>query len=585
MKRLLSMLVTGITFCGGAFGITPVTSIGSNPYFSTDLYPQDLLLREGNYFFYSPEYINGPFWGDIDEPTNKPRTTVDYTTTGMSVSRDGGTFSNTGTSHTINNNFGYALRLNENIMASLSVNSNVDVLWNHAQGDFTGNTYPEGETLPFDYKMGHTLANFSAHAMAGMRMNETALGVSVFASRRNTALLMKELTFSKYEKLTDSTYTDNLIDHKMKGENARAFWGWTEPGCNHVFGERGTQGDSWFQDQYAIGPVYNLNVLTGLTTKRMKSGASFNMLFGHQEQFSWVSKDTLVGNDELISERYYGSYQKNEMARINWYGEGRVFSNIAWLQGDHYSANTFFSLRYADSSVGTANADNLEAESSSKDRKMSVELECYPNMSAKLGTFLNYIDIAGILAYKYSRYNNTTESWVGGGTLKTYQSGSVREGWGDVWENFSYANENVIDLGADVSTMFPLFSEGMHHLSLNIRMLGDVRFTFQKKYFVSNVENGSSVNYSIDNIRDSYMREVMFNTALMLHYMNGPLQFRLHFTKPVLYSMLPRTEVTNGDGDREDGYPLEKMPQLISQRGLDIGFYASYDVVLPFMQR
>jgi len=567
--------------------LTSVESIGSNPWYSADLYPQDLLLRQGSYFFYSPQYQNSPFWGDIDEPANKPNTNVDYTITGVDVMNNGGTFKHSGAVHTFLNNFGYAYQLPSGSMANVEFKSDVDALRNSASGNFTGNTYPDGKTFPFTYAMGHTLGTFTGKAMFASSIRELPFGVMVEGGMKNTLQLSKKLTFSKYSKLSDSVYNeDALVDYSMEGDNARAFWGWAIPGCNHIFGERGTQGDSWFQDRYATGPIYNVNLTGGVTTRAIKAGGNFRMMYGHQDQYFWQNdEDTLVGNDPLLTERYIGTYTKDDMARMTWLGEGRLFGNMTLRSADRYSVNAFASVRYADSSVGSALADNLEAVNSDKNRKRSIAFECLPNMIARLGPGLNYIDIAGIFAYKYSRYSNTREAWLGGGVVETFQNGSPREAWGDVWENFSYANENVFDVGADVSTMFPVYTEGAHHLSFNLHLFGDVRFTYQNKYFGESTASGSRIDFEVTNIRKNYSREVIFNTALMAQYVLGPMQLRFQFTKPVLYSKLPSTTVTDADGNKIDGYPLEKSPQLISLKGLTLGFYGSYDMVLPFLKR
>ena len=147
----------------------------------------------------------------IDEPANKPNNSTDYTVTGRELMRNGGTFKHSGTVHSVYNNFGYAYRLNDNIMTSFEINADVDALRNSAEGNFTGNTYPDGKTIPFDYRLGHTLATFSGRAMVASRIGDMPFGIIVDGVRKSTLTLTKELTFQKYAKLDDSTYTDQLI--------------------------------------------------------------------------------------------------------------------------------------------------------------------------------------------------------------------------------------------------------------------------------------------------------------------------------------------------------------------------------------
>ena len=81
---------------------------------------------------------------------------------------------------------------------------------------------------------------------------------------------------------------------------------------------------------------------------------------------------------------------------------------------------------------------------------------------------------------------------------------------------------------------------------------------------------------------------MFFNTSLMLHYIQGPFHLRLQFTKPVLYSIAPSTTVTDADGtvvDDGNSYPLTKAPLWITQEGLSVALYGSYEFGLPFMRR
>jgi hypothetical protein len=569
---------------------TPITRFGSNPWFSTELFPQDLLLRSGNYLFYSPQYFNKPFWGDIDEPEKKPNTNTDYTITGVDVVRNGGSFKHSGAVHSMNNNLGYAWQPNEKLMASFAWDYNVDALRNRAEGTFTATdpeSYPLDGTLPFEYSMRHTMYQMSIKGALGSSIGNVPIGVKVDGGVENTLALNKDLAFKKLTRNSDGTFTDSMVSYTMEGDDARAFWGWTEPGCSHPFGAKGTQGDSWMQNDYAIGPIYHFNLIGGATFSRVKAGGYFRYKWGHQDRYFWKPAGVLVANDSVISRNFIGSYEKDDQTKISRTGEGRVFGNIRWFGGERYSMNTFASLLYLDSTQGSAAVDNPEAESSSKRKVRTVGLELDPNISVKLGKGLNYFDGALLVRYQYSRYSNIADRWVGNGELTTFWNSSVQEGWEDVWENFSYANQNTFDLGADISTMFPVFSAGMHHLSLNLRLFGDVRFTYQRKYFGTNAVSGSKVDFNVENTRLNLAREVMFNTFLMLHYVQGPYQLRLQFTKPVLYSIAPSTSIRDSKGKVvEDGYnyPLKKSALWITKEGLSVALFGSYDITLPFLR-
>ncbi|MCX7725762.1 MAG: hypothetical protein N2053_02810 [Chitinispirillaceae bacterium] len=567
---------------------TPITSFGSNPYFSTELFPQDLLLRSGSYLFYSPVYQNSPWWGDIDEPKNKPNSNNDYTITGVEVVRDGGSFKHSAAIHSITNNIGYAYSLKENFMLSGDIDYNFDIMGNNAEGNFTAYTeyYPEGATLPFSYSLTHLKNRLTGCGIAAFTIKDIPVGIKFKAGFDNTLMLKKDLSFSKLAKNGDGSFTDSLIVYRFKDDDAKAMWGWSEAGCNHVFGLRGTQGDTWLQNEYSLGPIYNINLIGGITLNKIKGGIYFRNNWGHLKQYRWKSSDVIVANDTVVSRNFIGRYVVDDMAKIKRTTETKVFGNLKWKEERFFSLNTFASLEYIDSTEGSALSSNLQAESSSKEKIRRVSLEFDPNLLVTPREIMDYVNAALIIRYQYSRYSNTSNMWVGGGTIRTYWNTSTPSGWEDVWESFSYANENSLDIGADFAAMFPLL-KGINNLSLHLRFFGDVRFTLQKKYYGENSNTNNIVNFIVENTRKNYWREIMFNTNIMLQYRRGPYMLQFYIIEPLLYSVLSTTSVTDANGrvlNDGNNYPLKKSPLWITQNGISFALYASYDIVLPFLR-
>jgi hypothetical protein len=597
---LMMVLAFGaaISSFGGA-NPTPVTAYGSNPWFSTDLYPQDILQRSGNYLFYSPNYNNNPYWGDIDEPASKPtNTNNDYTITGADVVRDGGSFKHTGAVHTFGNSLGYAWQANDRVMASFNVDYRLDALRNYAEGKFTSTNpeyYPSDSLLPFDYSMRHTLNQFMLKGFLGTTLGTIPVGIRIDGGMQNTVALNKELSFSKLAKNPDGTFSSTWANYSMKDEEAKAFLGWTEPGCSHPFGPRGTQGDSWLQNEYAIGPIYYGSISGGFTVDRVKGGVFYRLKRGHQDRYYWENYDTvinnqtvqkIVNNDSTVSNNFIGRYVKQDEASLNAAGEGGLFSNITWRRGDRYALNTFVAISFLDSTMGSASADDLANIGNSTEKVRTFNIEFAPNMSVKLGEFLNYVDAALLIRYRNTRYENTYDRWDG---VRTYWETRVNtEGWENIWENFSYAKENSGDIGVDFATMFPLAKVGPHYLGLNLRLFGDVRFTSQNKFFGdTNIVSNGEATIPVSNIRKNLSREVFFNTFLMLHYMQGPYQLRLQFTQPMLYSIAPSTRVTDAKGNIvSDGnnYPLKKSPLWITKEGFNVALFATVEFTPSFLR-
>ena len=591
-RPIVFFCATIFLIINSSFAVIPITEYGSNPYFSTALYPQDLMLRSGNYLFYSPQYQKNPWWGDIDEPARKPTTNTDYTISGMEIIDNDGYFKYSGNVYSVNNNLGYAYRINDNLMSSFKLNYNIDALRADYGGVMTGDgAFAEADgKIDIDCSSRHTFNEFSVEGMIGTKLFDMPFGVKMDAGVETTLGLNGDLELEIPDKTDSSTYDpDNIIRLVYKDEQVRRGNGWSEVGCSHPTGVRGTQADWWSQSEYAIGPVYHMDILAGLTHPNFKGGFYSRFKWGHQERYEWETDPDRYAEayepdgfiDSAVARNFIGEYVKQDMAGINHAYEGRLFGNINLRSNERFDLKTFVAVEYIDSTIGSAAADNLDAVSGSKETIHSFAIECHPNISTKLGPYLNFIDAALITRYHYTRYNNTTEAWLSGGRVKTYRNTSTDfDSWYDNWSGFSYANENAFDIGADISTMFPLYTGGNHFLGLNLRLFGEGRFTFQKKYYGT---NDSLVNFTVDNKRKNFAREVFFNSFLMLHYQFGPYQLRLQVSEPILYSIAPTTTITDTRGNSV-GKTLSKAAQLITVQGLNIGLYGSYDVILPFLR-
>jgi hypothetical protein len=599
MKKKITSLSSS---CGLAFlmlvqiagASTPVSQIGSNPYFTTQLFPQDLLLRQGNYLYYYPNYRDAPWWGDIDEPANKPQSSsVDYTVTGVDIIDNNANFKHTGSMQTIGNNFGYACELGNNLAANLEVNYIIDALRNSASGTMTSSeeyTKTYHGTLPFEYSNRHTLNRLSIQGMVGSMYRDIPVGIKVNGGFQNTLSLKKEISFSKLQQLDsagDVFDSNSIVNYHFEGDQAHAFWGWNTSPCNHIFNIPGPQGDSWSEDWYSIGPLYHFDVLAAMTLPKVKAGLYYRLKRGHQDQYQWDANPIDPANKDIkVQQNFIGQYKKMDYTLVRSAWEARAFGNVNHRSHERYSLNTFVSLGYIDSSITSALSSNPSVPTWSKPRDAirSLCLEADPNINIRFGEGLNFLDAAILFDYRYSRYSNTSEQSIqGGGMERGYNSSNVNGRDEDMWENFSYANENSLHLGAETNMMFPVYTAYPHHLSLGLMFVGNVKFTRQTKYYGSSNQAGGELDFSVANRRFNYQREVWFNTFLMAHYVQGPLQLRFEVTEPILYSILPSTKITDAKG-KNLSYEHVKSPLWISQLGMQAGVYASYDFVMPFLQ-
>ena len=116
----LSVLVL-MTFNSVISANTRISTVGSNPYYSWIAYPQDILELPAFSISYRTSYQKLPWWGDIDEPANKPNATT-YTTTGNEEIDGEARFKHGANIHSVDNQFGFTKRFRKNLMAVFDLN-------------------------------------------------------------------------------------------------------------------------------------------------------------------------------------------------------------------------------------------------------------------------------------------------------------------------------------------------------------------------------------------------------------------------------------------------------------------------------
>jgi hypothetical protein len=544
---------------------TRVISYGSNPYFSYDLFPQDIANVNANCLSFYPSYCKAPWWGDIDEILNKPKAT--YTTTGSQVTEGDAYFKESSSLRTTKSSFGYTYRPIPAFTTSLNIDYALDILSDVASGNFTGDNF--ADTIPFEYDLNHTKQDFRIRSITSFNIRDIPFGIRLNAGRENTV---------KVESKMDFTKGSNNVSTE------RALWGWSTVGCNHIFGIRGTQGDAWFQDNYSIGPLYILDLQIGTTLPKGKFGAVYHNKFGRQDNYQWRRDTTRTTGDSVVDRNFIGYYEKSKWIKKNKESLINLYGNINLMSGEMFGVHSFVSLAYNGARAGNALSNNSDIENDSKEFKRGFMLEFDPNITIKPGPKFHYIDIAVLFQYGYNRYSNKYMRWVGGGRSETFWDTEVYSRDEDAWENYSYANENFMNTGIDISTLFPIFDNQQYgHLGFGFTLLGEGLFTFQKKYYGRNTTSGSSNQYTVSGHRHDYIREVRFHSMLMLDYIKGPLNMRLQVTEPALQSILTKTEVTDAS-DKQTLFKNKKDPLWMSNKGLEIGMYVAWNLHLPFLK-
>jgi hypothetical protein len=544
-----------------------VAQIGSNPFLSAELFPQDMQEWPITGFSYSPSYAKLPFWGRIDDPLGRPD--GNYTSTGLGTEN----FSHTANVFSITNGFSYTHSFSPRVFMLAGLDADFDARYNGADGVLHGDppdsVSPPPPPMPFKYSMLHTLGMGRFTGAGAFRAFGVPAGARLQFGVQNTATLDHTTTFTK-----DGT------EYSSK----RATWGWTTTGCAHVFGLHNPEADTWLQDGYATGPLYSVDLQAGATLPFGKAGLRFSTLNGHQDYYSWRPDSSAFGPDTVINRNFIGHYEKQDWSRTTGGLVTSLYTNYILRTHDLAALGLFGRITYTGLSHGEALSGNLDVTNDDRESMHGFSLDVAPNLTIPFGSFFSYIDIAVPIQYGYARKSNTYMRWVGGGQIRTYWNTRTSNDDENVWEPFSYANQHDIGMGIDFNTMFPLMNAPAMKLGLGVQLLINACATFTGKSYGNNTDDGSTVNFTVEKQRFDYEGRKQFATGVKLQFMGTRSLGWFEITEPLLQAVRPVTKVTDASGDLVF-YEHEKSPLWLSMQGLRFGFYYTRQMTIHWLSR
>ncbi len=549
---LLLILVCVLSIQGRIF------FVGSNPYLSIFAFPQDVTALPSEFVFFYPSMQKLPWWGDVDEPTHRPNDS--YTVTGENIKESSANFDHDGVIRSFKNHMGICYKPNPGLVHYVDVMYDVNAFSNKASGILTNSD--NNNTIPFDYSITNSSHEVRASSIWGFHLKGLPVGIKLNLGLYQLGSPNQRFVFNK----NDQPY-----------ETSRMVWGWATVGCNHIFGPRSTEGDAWFQNEYSRGPLYRMDLQVGTTMSRMKWGGRFRYIFGKQDQFRWQSQPSNI-SDTIIRNNFIGDYVKSDWATKTHDLTYRLYNNVTLKKGERYSLNTLLFLGYNAHKSKNALTENLDVEDDALEAARTFIVEVNPNINIyPWKTRFAYIDAALLLEYAYTRIGNTNIQRVNGGDIRAYRRSTVYVDDEYSWENFSYANENFVDVGVDLSMMFPLYGNANSNLGLGIIHFINTKFTWLNKYFGENNVVNNDLEFEVANMRKNYRKEIWINTMLNLHYKRGPAIYQFQFTAPLLYLLQPRTQVTDKEG-KTILYEHEKKGNWASQQGVKAAIFFAYDL-------
>jgi hypothetical protein len=524
-------------------GFGRVFLVGSNPSLTILAFPQDIFKFQNDYGFYYITYENKPWWGDIDDPPNKPvnespnRPNNTYLATGESYWPDnaGNTFKHKAIINAIQNQVGFGLTLRNMVKTRFDLRYSAWAMRNRASGAI-GNT-------TFDYKERNGFHELYATGIAGVMVRDIPVGFKLGIGGVNT------------------TYPDLEFTTNAAGVSTnRLYWGWSALQGANVFNTAKAVAHGEEQNQFSIGPTFEFDIQGGATLPRLCLGGRFRYHFGNLDTYNWSDLLDNYENDE-----------SNKIRNIT----GRLYGNKIWSEGEKYRFATLVLTRYTRMDSTEVVVANPELENGQVRQSRNFVFQINPNVSLyPWRTKQTYIDAAILCNYSFTGYSFRGPQWVGGGQKDSYVNTTTYASDEYAWQNCSYFRQNFFEVALDLNPVFPIYGNKDQSVAIGALLVLWTRFKWTNKYYGTNAIGTSDITFNVKNIRKNYDHESWLNSAFNLIYRRKGYIFRLDVGQPLIYSLTPRTRVTNAGGDSLL-YEMRRENMWVSQSGVKLGFFVT----------
>ncbi len=540
MKLHLAALTSIIIF----FSLAPVQArlffVGSNPYLSKTAFPQDISLIRSSFIAYTFGWQPLPFWGDIDDPVNKPDSSYASVKEEIEVTSIDGEpyrakFSKDGRVHIFRHDITYHQKWNDRWSSMFSIIYKDMNMTSRAEGTLPAKTDDEQDFYEYILFENDITRN-----------QDMMYGEIITSCRAGTVPLGLKLGFG-YEKSAKPKSELRALAHGVYLESKRLLWGWSTAGCNHIFGYKHTTADAWFKNDYSTVSLYQVDVQLGMTFDRARVGARYRLRIGEKADHRWFPLldfgDDPHPRDQFI-ENFAGGYVKQNWAHKSYQHIGRIYTNATWYRNDMVNCNllVFFGVdSYTDTSVHSL---DMEYSNNITESSLNVIGELNPNFNIFLNRGI-VIDLGLLLEYSWTGYKNTMERWNSayGGSRETYWDTTVYIGDEPVWEKFSHGEEHFFDAGWEVNARFPLFRNENHLVAFTTMLFQNNKFTFITKNYGKNYDIGHITEFYSDFKRKIERTEIWFNTSFSLFYKYRSFFIRLTYVEPIVYKLWETTRV------------------------------------------
>lgn len=413
---------------------------GSNPVLSSIVFPQDNLLVPGgdNISFYTA-WQAFPWWGDIDEPENRPNN--EYLFSGER--NDGAQYKQW--IDQFDNTVSVSRWLAENKKLRF------DLTYQTRKMNAEANGEDEERGTQYSYLERHAIRELYLTTVYAFQNSTTPIGIKFGLGGVHSGM-----PYLEHKVLTGSG----------EGESNLLYWGWKDHSAND-------------QRNFAVGVPFKTDLQIGASFPRLKLGTRIRVYTGNLGNYEW--------NDST------GEYDKESMAMHNY--TFRLYGIYNWYKADKFRFNTTALTRFTMlDTIGLPSRDrNI---SGSVARSKVFVLQVNPNVNIYPWKYpMTYIDVAILCNYQHTRYDYLSSE--NGGYIYSGWWGRLE----DVTdETYSYANEDFAEAALDIYASIPVFGMKNQFAALGVSALVWRKYRWLTKYFGHMDNNEFVITHTRENL-------------------------------------------------------------------------------------
>ncbi|MCX7725763.1 MAG: hypothetical protein N2053_02815 [Chitinispirillaceae bacterium] len=403
---------------------------GSNPTLSSFAFPQDIFLVPGGdiiSFYTSWQWF--PWWGDIDEPENRPY--KQYVLNGQ----------RTATSEHYADINQYDGRVNLYKIVSEKIKLNFDLTYStqHLKADAVG-VLEEGNT-PYIYSERHKIRDFYLTSTMATYYKSTPVGFRL-------GLGLVSTSKPKVSLITENSTIERVL------------WGWRN------------ENDYEYQDEFGIGSLFKGDFQAGFSKPDdYKVGTRLRLYAGSLDNYIWDNE----------TQKYEISPKKIHNYTFRLYGIKTWYKN----ESGNFKFNTTALTRFTIVDSIGVRPDNRGITDFIERAKYFI-FQVNPNVNIYPWKYpMCFIDAAILCNFEYMRYDFKNPD---GSYIATWGPWSVED---YSWETFSYGRETFAEAALDIYAVIPVFGMKDKMAAVGISTLLWRRYKWMNKYFYRNdrVEN------------------------------------------------------------------------------------------------